>query len=76
MTSLKELLTHRDHAHGVVFVAGHAKSGGGGIDWAPPVSTAAQAKLKLAIYMGVAGSEQIQAELLLGRAVSIPVATS
>ena len=76
MTGLKGLLTHRDHAHGVVFVASHAKSGDEGLDWAPPVSTAAQAKLTLAICMGVAGSEQIQAELLLGRAVSIPVATS
>ena len=47
-----------------------------GIDWAPPVSTAAQAKLTLAIYRGVAGSEQIQAELFLGRAASIPIAIS
>ena len=57
MTALKGPLTHRDHAHGVVFVASQAKSGDEGIDWAPPVSTAAQAKLTLAIYMGVAGSE-------------------
>ena len=76
MTGLKGPLTQRDYAQGAVFVAGHAKSGDEGIDWAPPVSTAAQAKLTLAIYRGVAGSEQIQAELLLGSAASIPIAIS
>jgi len=74
MTSLKVPLTHRDHAHGVVFVTGHAKPGDEGTDWALLASTAAQAKLTLVIYMGVAGSEQIQAELLLGLAASTPVA--
>ncbi len=74
MTSLNVPLTHRDHAHGVVFVTGHAKPGDAGTDWALLASTAAQAKLTLVIYMGVAGSEQIQQELLLGLAASTPVA--
>ena len=74
MTSLKVPLTHRDHAHGVVFVTGHAKPGDEGTDWALLASTAARAKLTLVIYMGVTGSEQIQAELLLGLAASTPVA--
>lgn len=74
MTSLKVPLTHRDCAHGVVFVTGHAKPGDEGTDWALLASTAARAKLTLVIYMGVAGSELIQAELLLGLAASTPVA--
>ena len=74
MTSLGVPLTHRDHAHGVVFVTGHAKPGDVGTDWALLASTAAQAKLTLVIYMGVAGSEQIQNELLRGLAASTPVA--
>ena len=74
MTSLNVPLTHRDHAHGVVFVTGHAKPGDEGTDWALLASTAARAKLTLVIYMGIAGSKQIQAELLLGLAASTPVA--
>src|SRR5574343_1906654 len=34
LTSLGAPLTHRDHAHGVVFVTGHAKPGDTGTDWA------------------------------------------
>ena len=74
ITSLGVPLTHRDHAHGVVFVTGHAKPGDAGTDWTLLASTAAQAKLTLVIYMGVTGSEQIQNELLLGLAASTPVA--
>ena len=74
MTSLGVPLTHRDHAHGVVFVTGHAKPGDKGTDWALLASTAARAKLTLVIYMGVAGAEQIQAKLLSGLAASTPVA--
>ena len=74
MTSLNVPLTHREHAHGVVFVTGHAKPGDVGTDWALLASTAARAKLTLVIYMGVAGSEQIQNELLLGLSASTPVA--
>ena len=74
VTSLGVPLTHRDHAHGVVFVTGHAKPGDAGTDWALLACTAAQAKLTLVIYMGVAGSEQIQNELLKGLAASTPVA--
>jgi uroporphyrin-III C-methyltransferase len=74
LTSLNVPLTHRDYAHGVVFVTGHAKPGDKGTDWALLASTAAQAKLTLVIYMGVAGSEQIQNELLAGLPASTPVA--
>ncbi len=74
LTSLNVPLTHRDHAHGVVFVTGHAKPGDAGTDWALLASTAAQAKLTLVIYMGVTGSQQIQNELLAGLPASTPVA--
>ncbi len=74
MTSLNVPLTHREHAHGVVFVTGHAKPGDAGTDWALLATTAARAKLTLVIYMGITGSEQIQKELLLGLSSSTPVA--
>ena len=74
LTSLNVPLTHRDYAHGVVFVTGHAKPGDAGTDWALLATTAAQAKLTLVIYMGVTGSQQIQNKLLLGLAASTPVA--
>ena len=74
MTSLNVPLTHREHAHGVVFVTGHAKPGDAGTDWALLATTAARAKLTLVIYMGVTGSQQIQNELLLGLPDSTPVA--
>jgi uroporphyrin-III C-methyltransferase len=74
LTSLNVPLTHRDHAHGVVFVTGHAKPGSSGTDWALLAATAAQAKLTLVIYMGVSGSQHIQDELLLGLPGHTPVA--
>ena len=74
LTSLNVPLTHREHAHGVVFVTGHAKPGDAGTDWAQLAHTAAQAKLTLVIYMGVSGSQHIQDQLLLGLASSTPVA--
>ena len=74
LTSLNVPLTHREHAHGVVFVTGHAKPGDGGTDWAALASTAAQAKLTLVIYMGVTDSLHIQNELLLGLPSDTPAA--
>jgi uroporphyrin-III C-methyltransferase len=74
LTSLNVPLTHREHAHGVVFVTGHAKPNGAGTDWAQLAATAAQAKLTLVIYMGVSGSQHIQDDLLLGLPGYTPVA--
>ena len=74
LTSLGAPLTHREHAHGVVFVTGHAKPGDSGTDWRQLASTARQAKLTLVIYMGVSGVVQIQNDLLTGLAASTPVA--
>ncbi len=74
LTSLNVPLTHRDHAHGVVFVTGHAKPGDTGTDWPLLAATAHQAKLTLVIYMGVSGSQHIQDQLLQGLPGHTPAA--
>jgi uroporphyrin-III C-methyltransferase len=74
LSSLGVPLTHREHAHGVVFVTGHAKPGDSGTDWKALAATARDAKLTLVIYMGVSSAEQIQRELLTGLAASTPLA--
>ncbi|APW40747.1 uroporphyrinogen-III C-methyltransferase [Rhodoferax koreense] len=74
VTSVGVPLTHREHAHGVVFVTGHAKPGDTGTDWRALAATAHSAKLTLVIYMGVSGVRHIQDELLTGLPASTPVA--
>jgi len=74
VTSLGVPLTHREHAHGVVFVTGHAKPGSDGTDWRALAATARDARLTLVIYMGVSGAQHIQDELLSGLPPSTPVA--
>jgi uroporphyrin-III C-methyltransferase len=74
VTSLGVPLTHREHAHGVVFVTGHAQTGSQGTDWRALAATARDAKLTLVIYMGVSGAARIQDELLSGLPAATPVA--
>lgn len=74
VTSLNMPLTHREHAHGVMFVTGHAKPGDAGTDWQALAATARSAKLTLVIYMGVSGAARIQEELLTGLPADTPVA--
>ena len=74
VTSLGVPLTHRQHAHGVVFVTGHARPGTDGTDWRALAATARDAKLTLVIYMGVRGAAHIQQQLLTSLAASTPVA--
>jgi len=78
VTSLGVPLTHRDHAQGVVFVTGHAKTGSGAgedpTDWRTLAATVRDARLTLVIYMGVAGVARIQQELLDGLPGETPVA--
>jgi uroporphyrin-III C-methyltransferase len=74
VTSLGVALTHREHAHGVVFVTGHARPGADGADWRSLAATARDARLTLVIYMGVSGAARIQEELLTGLPTSTPVA--
>jgi uroporphyrin-III C-methyltransferase len=73
-TSLGVPLTHREHAHGVVFVTGHAHAGSQGADWRALAAAARDAKLTLVVYMGVSGAARIQEELLTALPASTPVA--
>jgi uroporphyrin-III C-methyltransferase len=75
MTSLGLPLTHRDHAHGVLFITGHAKQDAADhLDWIALGRTAQQAKLTLIIYMGVRGAAQLQTALLQSMDAQTPVA--
>jgi uroporphyrin-III C-methyltransferase len=74
VSSLGVPLTHREQAHGVVFITGHAKPGSSGTDWRALAATARQARLTLVIYMGVSGAAHIQRELLHGLGADTPVA--
>ncbi|MCW5653527.1 uroporphyrinogen-III C-methyltransferase [Hydrogenophaga sp.] len=74
LTTLGVPLTHREHAHGVVFVTGHAKPGDSGTDWQALARTAHQARLTLVIYMGVSSAAQIQRDLLTGLPAHTPLA--
>ena len=64
MTGLGAPLTHRTHAHGVLFVTGHNHPGEAATDWRQLAATARDARLTLVIYMGVAGCADIQQGLL------------
>ncbi|QNP59407.1 uroporphyrinogen-III C-methyltransferase [Paenacidovorax monticola] len=72
LTALGAPLTHREHAHGVVFITGHAKPGDAGTDWRQLAATARDARLTLVIYMGMSGAARIQAELLHGLPAHTP----
>ncbi len=72
LTALNAPLTHRDHAHGVVFITGHAKPGDAGVDWRQLARTARDARLTLVIYMGISGCAHIQQELLHGLPAHTP----
>ncbi|WP_280191389.1 uroporphyrinogen-III C-methyltransferase [Delftia sp. PS-11] len=74
LTSLGAPLTHRDHAHGVVFITGHAKPGDRGTDWRQLAATARDARLTLVIYMGVSSVDHISTELMHGLPGETPVA--
>lgn len=73
VTALGVPLTHRDHAHGVIFVTGHAKGQDATIDW-PTLAAAAAQGLTLVIYMGVSQAGHLQQGLLQGLGHNTPVA--
>lgn len=74
LSSLNVPWTHREHAHGVMLITGHAKPGDSGPDWAQLASTAQQCKLTLVIYMGIGGVAGIAGGLLQGLPASTPAA--
>jgi uroporphyrin-III C-methyltransferase len=74
-TSIDVPLTHRDHAHGVLFVTGHARSDASSpaIDW-PSIAAAAAGGITVVVYMGIATAEALQAGLATHLAGTTPVA--
>ncbi len=72
--SMQMPLTHRDYAHGVVFVTGHAAPGGVPTDWTLLGQMAEKNKLTLVIYMGVSSALQIQSGLLTYMSPATPAA--
>ena len=73
VTSLGVPLTHREHAHGVVFLTGHARAGGS-TDWTAIAAMAHSARLTLVIYMGIAQAHQLAKELMQGLPPHTPAA--
>jgi uroporphyrin-III C-methyltransferase len=73
-TSLGVPLTHREHAHGVLFITGHAQHGAEGPDWRALAATARDARLTLVIYMGVSGAVRIEQGLLAELPAGTPAA--
>ena len=83
-TSIGVPLTHRDHAHGVIFVTGHAREReltprlAGASARAPTrwstIAAAAADGITVVIYMGIATAPELQAALSLRLAGSTPVA--
>lgn len=69
-------LTHREHAHGVVMVTGHATGSGPlpAVNWPQLAQTAHDCKLTLVIYMGVQSATQVAAGLLQGLPGDTPIA--
>ena len=74
MASIQTALTHREHAHGVVFITGHRQKEGQTTHWAELARTAHKAQLTLVIYMGLAQVVDIQSQLLQGLPTQTPVA--
>jgi uroporphyrin-III C-methyltransferase len=66
-------LTHRDHAHGVIFVTGHARARGPALDWVALGAAAAQG-LTLVVYMGVSAIDALTAGLLQALPAATPAA--
>ena len=72
-TALGAPLTHRAHAHGVIFVTGHARAGAAPLHW-PTLAAAAAQGLTLVIYMGVSAIDSLQAGLLQALPAATPAA--
>jgi uroporphyrin-III C-methyltransferase len=62
-TALGVPWTHREHAHGVMLVTGHAGEGRAAMHW-PTLAAACAQGLTLVVYMGVQRLAEIQAGLL------------
>ena len=72
-TALGVPLTHRDHAHGVMLVTGHARGAEAALHW-PTLAAAAAQGLTLVVYMGVTTVQELQQGLLGVLPAGTPVA--
>jgi uroporphyrin-III C-methyltransferase len=72
-TALGVPLTHRDHAHGVMLVTGHARGDRAALHW-PTLAAAAAQGLTLVVYMGVTTVRELQDGLLGALPADTPVA--
>jgi len=64
-------LTHREHAHSVVFVTGHLKDGSMDLNW----KALAQPQQTIVVYMGLLGVKELCAQLVAhGLAAETPIA--
>jgi uroporphyrin-III C-methyltransferase len=71
-TAIGVPLTHREHAHGVMLLTGHARRGTA-LHW-PTIAAAAAEGITVVIYMGIATLEAVQAGLLSRLAADTSVA--
>ena len=72
-------LTHRQHAHGVLFITGHAAvakttASSDAVDWPELARTAQRNRLTLVIYMGVQTALSLQQGLQQGLPMDTPMA--
>ncbi len=74
VTSLGAPLTHRDRAHGVLFMTGHAKPGEVETDWGQVGASAHLLRLTLVVYMGVRQLQRVQDGLLASMPGHTPAA--
>ncbi len=74
LSSLDVPMTQRDHAHGVIFITGHAQKDNPARDWVSLAQCANASKLTLVIYMGMTHLGEIQNALLQGLPPSTPAA--
>ncbi|WP_415205656.1 uroporphyrinogen-III C-methyltransferase [Pseudorhodoferax sp.] len=74
VTALGVPLTHRDHAHGVVFMTGHAKPGHQPTDWPLVGASVRTLGLTLVVYMGIGRVADLQQGLLQSLPATTPVA--
>jgi uroporphyrin-III C-methyltransferase len=73
VNALGVALTHRTHAHGVMFVTGHPRAEDATIHW-PTLAACAAQGITLVIYMGITTIDALQAGLLQGLPADTPIA--
>ena len=77
VNALGVALTHRAHAHGVMFVTGHPRGGSSSKDEAihwPTLAACGAKGITLVIYMGITTIDALQSGLLHGLPADTPIA--